>query len=171
MIGRDNVECNPGKAIVYFNEAINRNQDYLAMYNLALAYNFNKNIKSDINETYDLLIKSSQNFDQSLVLLSLILVKQVGCDIEMIKQKVEMLTKKKDELLNQICDKIYDLKLYDKKIFDSKYNSYNERYYIYNALFKPIPFSDLINKRSDIIPKSSPHKISSLFYEGFGICI
>lgn len=66
--GNDKIEKRIGNAIELFNEAIKQKNDYLAMYNLAHIYIYDEKIKQNLDEPIDLLIKSSNFFDHSLIL-------------------------------------------------------------------------------------------------------
>ena len=70
-----NIKHNPN-AIVYFKEAIHQEDDMVAMYNLAHMYLYGELINENIDQSIDLLIKSSdKGFMTSFILLCLAIIK------------------------------------------------------------------------------------------------
>ena len=63
------------------------------------------------------------------------------------------------------------MQLYNKKIFESLYESYRTKYFLYNIQRNAYLSSKLQNiKFDEDSPKNkNAKKITSLFYEGFGI--
>ncbi|KAK8887833.1 hypothetical protein M9Y10_038890 [Tritrichomonas musculus] len=159
-----------GNAIVYFEEAIRQKKDFLSMYNLAHLYMYDETIKEGINKSIELLIKSSDQFKLSKILLCILLVKQFGFNIDIIKEKIEERTEGQKNFSNQIIEQICHLNLFDELTFEIMYESYRNKDFLYSSTFRIIESSDLLKpKEKDIIHKYPNAKdISSLFYEGFG---
>lgn len=67
---------------------------------------YEDSIKVDINKLFEMLIKSSDQFQHSLVLLSLILIKQFGFDIQTLKNEIEKKTEGKNDLSKKIIQNI-----------------------------------------------------------------
>ncbi|KAK8872009.1 hypothetical protein M9Y10_007763 [Tritrichomonas musculus] len=163
------IKENKGLAIEYFKEAIRHKNDYLSKYNLAHLYFYDESYKQDINGTIKLLVESSRSFQNSMVLLCLLLIKQFGNDLTTIEQKIKEHTENKNaiKIINAI---IYLNDLMNKKSFDLLYESYKKMDFLYNIGMKPILSSSIENAGVKSIPKCSKAKnISELFYEGFGL--
>ena len=131
---------------------------------------YDETIKEGINKSIELLIKSSDQFQPSKVLLCILLVKQFDFNIDIIKEKIEERTEGQKSFSNQIIERICDLNLFDKLTFEIMYESYRNKDFLYSSTFRIIESSDLLKpKEKDIIHKYPNAKdISSLFYEGFG---
>ena len=96
------IEAKTGNEMVYFEKAIRQKIDYLSMYNLAHIYMYDKTINQDLNKSIDLLIRSMDKFNSSIILLSLALLLRFDFNIEKIKQEVKESSIKK---LFKIIDK------------------------------------------------------------------
>ncbi|KAK8871784.1 hypothetical protein M9Y10_007525 [Tritrichomonas musculus] len=164
------IEKRLGSAIEYFEEAINQKNDYLSMYNLAHLYIYEESVKSDINKSIELLIKSAYQFSHSMILLCLLVVKQFGSDIDTIKTKLEKLIKNSDQA-NLVIQMIFELNFFDKLFFEMSYEIYRTKEFLYDFQFEEIELSDLQDHKSnEFNPNYSKAKdITSLFYDGFGI--
>ena len=88
----DEIPKNIGYAIEYFDEVVRRWEDKISMYNLAHIYIYEIETDQKIDESIELLIKSSnQNFEPSKYLLCISLIKKHNFDFEKIHNE---LTKK-----------------------------------------------------------------------------
>lgn len=76
------------KAIEYFNEAIRKENDFIAMYYLANSYIYEEENKQDISKPIELLVRSANMFYHSLVLLSLLFVSLSKYDLKSIKDEM-----------------------------------------------------------------------------------
>ena len=163
----DEIEARAGNAIPFFEEAIRQKNDYLSMYNLAHIYIYNESIEHDINKSINLLIKSSNKFIHSLILLCIILKKKYG-DISDIMREIKKLTDDNDLISNVREMILTDNSFYGENLNDS-YESYRSKDFLYNVLYKPILTSDLQHIKYDEDRKYPNAKdISDLFYEGLG---
>ena len=137
------------------------------MYNLAHIYIYNESIEHDINKSINLLIKSSNKFIHSLILLCIILKKKYG-DISDIMREIKKLTDDNDLISNVREMILTDNSFYGENLNDS-YESYRSKDFLYNVLYKPILTSDLQHIKYDEDRKYPNAKdISDLFYEGLG---
>lgn len=160
-----------GNSIEYFKEAIQYGDDYLAMYNLAHIYIYNKSFEHEFDKSVELLIRSSKKFHHSLILLCLVLIKKFGINRDAIKGQIDKLSYKTSNIYSQVFETIKKMQLDKKAIFESLYESYQTKDFLYNIQRKAYLSSDLQNiKFCEDMPKNKKVKnISSLFYEGFGI--
>lgn len=158
-----------GNAIVFFEEAIHQKNDCLSMYNLSHLYMYEDSIK-DINKLFEMLIKSSDQFQHSLVLLSLLLIKQFGFDIQTLKNEIEKKLKGKMIYQKEYFKILLIYKLFDRNVFEKIYEAYRTKDFMYNASVKIIESKYLQEIKADeIIPKYPNAKnITKVFYEGFG---
>ncbi|KAK8894562.1 hypothetical protein M9Y10_022997 [Tritrichomonas musculus] len=158
-----------GQAIEYFEEAIRQKDDYLSMYNLSHIYFYDQTIKQNFNPL-DLLIKSSRKFNESFVLLCLLLIHKFGSDIEQIRAELERREDESNCLFSQVISYIKKHNLFDQKAFDRLYNIYRERDYLYNVVNEPILTSEIRQKDKKTNKPKYPNmkEISQEFYEGFG---
>ncbi|KAK8880692.1 hypothetical protein M9Y10_003377 [Tritrichomonas musculus] len=164
--GYNEIEARAGNAIVYFEEAIRKKNDYLSMYNLAHIYMYDKTIKQDLNKSIELLIRSMNDFRHSLILLCLALLKKYDLSIERIKQELKQRTDINRSSMEILFKIIYKYMSY----FDVYYESYRYKDYLYNVELEPVKSSKLkrTNKK-DFQPKYPKAKeLSSEFYKGFG---
>lgn len=162
----DEIPKNIANAIVYFREAINQKNDMVAMYNLAHCYLYDDPSDENINKAINLLIRShNRGFYISSILLSFILIKRSGFNIENIINEINKY---------KIKGKIFVLMLIKKFKLDNELE-FNEYY----QKFKSIDFSydfmlKIVESSSYLTPKKNkdtkiPKNITDLFYEGFGI--
>ncbi|KAK8897450.1 hypothetical protein M9Y10_015399 [Tritrichomonas musculus] len=167
------IEKRLGNSIIYFEEAISQKNDYLSMYNLAHILFYDETIKKDINKLIDLLIKSSDYFYHSNILLSIVLIQHIGKDIDKIKREIDQRTNNNNKISTKIIKIIRELKLFDEIKFFEIYSSYRNIDFLYDADFHPILSTKLEQEyKKEINPKySKAQKISFLFYEGFGFNI
>ncbi|KAK8892400.1 hypothetical protein M9Y10_029626 [Tritrichomonas musculus] len=160
-----------GTAVEYFDEAIRRKKDYLSMYNLAHTYIYEETIKQDIDKLVELLIESSSHFLNSVILLSIFLIKNFGFDIERIKSEITKRAGNNSKLVLKVSNIVKFINILGKSTFESLFDIYRTKIFLYNIEAKPI----LITKITEIkIKEVSPNypkakNISHLFYEGFGI--
>ena len=159
-----------GNAIVFFEEAIHQKNDCLSMYNLSHLYMYEETIKVDINKLFEMLIKSSDQFQHSLVLLSLLLIKQFGYNIQTLKNEIEKELKGKMIYQKKIIQNIINFKLFERNFFEKIYEAYRTKDFMYNASVKIIESKYLQEIKADeIIPKYPNAKnITKVFYEWFG---
>ena len=136
------------------------------MYNLAHIYMYEDSIKNDINKSIELLIKSSDYFSHSLNLLILILIKQFGFNIDVIKKEIDKLIIGNDNLSFNIILNIYRFMDFDKSIFEEVYESYKTIYFLYNIKLKHVFLTD-----DNETQYQTAKNVSSFFYEGFGLNI
>ncbi|KAK8847021.1 hypothetical protein M9Y10_019596 [Tritrichomonas musculus] len=161
--GYNEIKRNIDNAIVYFEEAIRKKNDYLSMYNLAHIYMYDSTMQN-LNKSIDLLIRSMNRFKHSFILLKLALIKQYGINIEKIQQELEKRAYITRNLIEKILNRI------DKFVsaFDTLYELFRCKDYLYNFEFKPI-LSSKVGKEKVALPKYPNAKdLSSEFYKGFG---
>lgn len=151
----------------YLMRQLNKNNDYLAMYNLAHIYIYDEKIKQNLDEPIDLLIKSSNFFDPSLILLCVVLIKY-KYDLSIVKNKIEELVHENSEL--KITVWLLIIFFSYRNAYVVIYESYRNKDFLYNIYFKPMLRSDLKSIKELNIPPKYPNakNISELFYEGFG---
>ena len=161
----------PGLAIEYFKEAINQNNDPIAMFNLAQFYLFNgSTINDNIDKSIELLIKSSiHGFENSKCLLSFVLFSKFSNDSVKMKNEIIKYTEQTSKLPFEICKIIEQLHL--SLYYDSLFQKYREVYYLYDASFNPFLGSEIIEQKKIETPNTNKHirKINDLFYEGLGL--
>ena len=163
----DEIKSRKLNPIEFLNEAIHQKKDILSMYNLANIYMYND--KSKIDDAIDLLFNSFSQFSYSLNLLCLALVKKYGFNFNKIEDKVKELDKNcPKNKLSLIINKLYYLRLYNNWEFESLYESYREKYFLYNYKHEIISFSDFHTKKDNDNQNKAPN-INEIFYEGFGI--
>ena len=163
----DEIKSRKLNPIEFLNEAIRQKKDILSMYNLANIYMYND--KSKIDDAIDLLFNSFSQFSYSLNLLCLALVKKYGFNFNKIEDKVKELDKNcPKNKLSLIINKLYYLRLYNNWEFESLYESYREKYFLYNYKHEFISFSDFHAKKDNDNQNKAPN-INKIFYEGFGI--
>ena len=160
-------------AVEYLKEAINQKNDPLSMYNLATIYIYDEDYKIDISKSIQLLINSSEKFSESLILLSLVLVKHFNFDIEAIKQEIKKFSNEKNLLSTGIQRIIFEFGFLNKSIYNYFNNIYKTRDFIYNIQLEAILSSEIQNlKMKEEIPINPKAKeISSQFYDGFGLFV
>lgn len=165
----DKIKSRIGNAIEFFKEAIHQKNDYLSMYNLAHIYIY-ESIKQDEDESIKLLIKSSTQFEHSLILLSIVLVKRYGEDVSSIQQTIEKYDKG-SKITSHINEIIFHLDLFNKYNHNYYFEMYKKIDFLYDVELNPILTEDVQNANQKvIIPKYPKAKnITQMFYEGFGI--
>ena len=168
--GCDGIKKNLGAAIDYFSEAIRQKDDYLSMYNLAHLYIYEEEVTSNINKIIDLLIKSSIQFNHSLILLCLVLIKKFDFNIEMINKEIEKRNDKATNLTTKIYRMIYNLNLFERSVFHNFYENYSTKDFFYNIHLNAIQSIELQNINPNKVTPIYPNakNISSEFYNGFG---
>ena len=165
--GYSKIKSQIGRSISYFEEAIYQQNDALSMYNLAHIYIYNETINADINKTIDLLIRSSDQFLYSLILLALLLIKQHGFNLEIINETIKKHTT--NNAIN-IGNTINDFNLFDKRKFDNFYELHRNIDFVYDIQLNPVQASDLqkTNFNKEMIKYPNSKDITFLFYEGLG---
>ena len=164
--GYGKTEGRTGNAIVYFEEAIRQKNDILSMYNLAHIYIYDD---QDINKSIELLIRSSNIFDQSLYLLSIVVMKQFGFDVTLIQQEIQQRTEESSKLSTRVIQIIYEYELFEKSNLEYYYELFRNREFLYDFSLRAVLLSDLENANKKDVPKYPRIKdISAVFYEGFG---
>ncbi|KAK8894353.1 hypothetical protein M9Y10_022788 [Tritrichomonas musculus] len=160
-------EGNVGKAIVYFEEAIRQENDYLSMYNLSHIYIYiidTTNKQEYLDKSIKLLIQLMNKFEPSFTLLQIAFLLRFDLNIEQIKQELVQRTDLTIYSINKLLDGI-DQALLD---FDILYETFQSKDYLYNFLMRPILSSE-IGKQNVSPPKYPKAKdLSSEFYKGFG---
>lgn len=91
--------------------------------------------------------KSNVKFNESFVLLCLLLIHIFGSDIEQIRAELERREDASNCLFSQVISYIKKHNLFDQKAFDRFYNIYRERDYLYNVVNEPILTSEIRKKR------------------------
>ena len=154
-------------SIELFKEAIRQNNDVLASYNLANIYFYTEIIQDQINKSIDLLIFPSKcNFYPAQLLLSIILIKKVGYDIEEIKKEINKNVKLID-VSTIIIEVIQSITLNTDSQYDFYFTELNRIYFLYNYLCDPIESFHLYERRQS--NKLNLKDINSEFYKGFDI--
>ncbi|KAK8850178.1 hypothetical protein M9Y10_018301 [Tritrichomonas musculus] len=163
--GNNENKRNIGNAIEYFEEAIRQKNDYLSMYNLAHIYMYDSTIKQDLNKSIDLLIRSMNVFKHSFILLSLALLLKYDFNVETIKEEL----KQRTDITRSSMEKLFKLIALSKLSFNKLYESYQNKDFLYNAIFIPIESSEVEHaNEKDVTPKYPKAKdLSSEFYKGF----
>ncbi|KAK8876621.1 hypothetical protein M9Y10_006839 [Tritrichomonas musculus] len=167
--GYDKQEGKASNAIVYFEEAILQKKDILSMYNLALIYIFDDNYK-DIDKAINLLIRSSQDFKNSFILLCLVLAKQGIFDTKKIFDLFKLNKIEDNNLVLIIIQCLDKLQSYGNLVICSNFESYREKDFLYNIFLKPVLTSELDKIKINDDKLKYPYKkdISNEFFEGFG---
>ncbi|KAK8880614.1 hypothetical protein M9Y10_003296 [Tritrichomonas musculus] len=175
--GYNEIKGNIGNAIVYFEEAIRQKNDYLSMYNLAHIYMYDSTSEQDLNKSIDLLIRSMNDFDPSLILLCLALLKKYDLSIERIKQELKQRTditiSSKEKILQKISifNQVEQYGIsFSKSVFDTIYESNRFKDFLYNIELEPIKSSELEHPTEKVVQPKYPNAkdLSSEFYKGFG---
>ena len=166
---KDKVKARIGDAIIYFKEAIRQKNDVVAMYNLAHLYAYNERMDDKINESIELLIKSSNSFIHSMLLLFLLLIKQFGFDMNTIKNQLDKYQSSIPDFSSYVSKAMYELDLFDRRKFENYYEKYSKFDFLYNINEKPFPSFDLefIGNLEEQPTNTKAKDISNLFYEGF----
>ncbi|KAK8839704.1 hypothetical protein M9Y10_031408 [Tritrichomonas musculus] len=163
----DEVKARTGSAIEYFEEAIRQKRDYLSMYNLAHIYIYSDFIEHDIDKSINLLIRSSNKFHHSLILLSIILMKKYGN----ISNTIHEIKKLTDDIVIQskVYITIMNINSGNGEILNYLYEFYRSRDFLYDIFYNPILSSNLQNKiYHENVERPYAKNISDLFYQGFG---
>lgn len=155
-------------AIELLNEAINQNNDVLALFNLAHIYLYGEMVHVDIDKSIDLLLKSkSDDFQPADDLLCLALIKKLGSiTFDKIKNEINLHQNKSDEFLNGVYNLIIENEL--EIYFGKFYQEYSNHDYLYDIDNNSILSSLFMDNSKETI-KNTKINISDLFYEGFGI--
>ncbi|KAK8891595.1 hypothetical protein M9Y10_028808 [Tritrichomonas musculus] len=158
-----------GSAIVYFEEAIRQKNDRLSMYNLAHIYFYDETVKQDIDKSIDLLIRSSNVFIHSRILLCIVLIKKVGPDLQKIEREILKYTKRTSDLLSKIRIIIIHHSLLDKERYSILYELYQTKDFLYTIKLDYIESSKLytLDKHKEIPKYPKAKEINKIFYEGF----
>lgn len=140
------------------------------MYNLANIYFYDERIKQNINKSIELLIESSNQFDQSLILLSLVLIKQFGLEYSIFQKIIHKYTNKSSQILSEILEIINDFNLNDPFIFQQIYDSYRNELFLYEYHLEITSYLDVQKYRSNQmqVNQNKTKNINSKFYDGFG---
>ncbi|KAK8872041.1 hypothetical protein M9Y10_007799 [Tritrichomonas musculus] len=164
----DEIQANTANAIVYLEEAIRQKNDILSMHNLANIYIYDESYENKIDEAIELLFNSFDQFRHSCILLCLALIKKYDFQTKEIEKHVRKLNSKKPKAaLSSLFSALHLLQ--SKDDFTNYYESYRDKYFLYNHLWKFVSFSEFQKqKRINMNHKNIPD-INSAFYEGFGI--
>lgn len=156
-------------AIVYFEEAIRQKNDHLAMYNLANILIYDESVKKNIERSIELLIKSSNRFAISYLLLSSFLIKQFGFDTEKIVKIIEKVDGVSNEKVLIVIKIITTMKEKGHSWCDMLYENYRKVDFLYDVNLNEIP-SDMekFDKSKDTSNLLKLKELSNEFYEGFG---
>lgn len=159
----ETIDKNIVNAIVYFNEAIQQNNDVLSIYNLANIYFFDENEK-DFQKSISLLSTPIEDhFPPLYDLLCLIIVKKYG---KVTKKIVENELNNNKNLADEIFKNIKIKKLENKKYYDLLYESHKKTTYLYSTdvvdCYSKEPHKKFNKKRNFGV------NINESFYEGFG---
>ena len=166
----DKIEPNIGLAAVYFEEAIKKKNDAVAMYNLGHLYLYNDQLKDNKQQSIYFLIQSfTEGFHKSLILLCLSLIKSYGYSKDKISQRLENVEMESLKLSLLVCQMIDQLKLYEKEVFEKIYEYHRKIDYLYNFRLKPIESKDIKKDKEKQTKNEKIVNISSIFYEGFEI--
>lgn len=160
-------------AIIYFQEAINQNNDIIAMYNLANLYFYEEPFKDSFKESIKLLIKSSnKKFYHSTLLLCIISIINFGFEYENIIKELNEYEMISHELKKSIYNILVLEKLDDITVFENRFNQLRDNDFVYNHHMHPILIENEIIitqlKKNEII-KDNCKNVNSDFYKGFGI--
>ena len=108
--------------------------------------------------------------------MCLILLKKYGFDINAITKELSKYTQNLDDFISFFYDTIESENLNDQDYFEKEYTSYKFIDYLYNAVEEPIISSDIFEheKKHSLNNQNQnnqlqKNKITSEFYEGFGI--
>ena len=166
----DKIKPNIGLAAVYFEEAIKKKNDAVAMYNLGHLYLYNDQLKDNKQQSIYFLIQSfTEGFHKSLILLCLSLIKSYGYSKDKISQRLENVEMESFKLSLLVCQMIDQLKLYEKEAFEKIYEYHRKIDYLYNFRLKPIESKDIKKVKEKQTKNEKIVNISSIFYEGFEI--
>ena len=169
IIESDVIVKNVPLAIVYFNEAIRKDNDILSKYNLALVYLIYEPVKNSIEQSVYLFIEVlNSDFSMHILPLCMAIIKKIGfnINIKLIEKELEKYTNKYQILSNKIYVNIIKMNIDNEIIYKKVFNSLNEEYYIYNYLCYPICIKSLYqanNQHTD-----NKKNITADFYDGFG---
>lgn len=170
-----NIKKNTGNAFEYFKEAIIKEDDYIAMYNLAHIYYFGE---KDIQKSIELLIRAAnKNFKFPIYILSLIFVKILPVlTIDEIANETSKYGNINEKLNNNIYLYIMISNLKDELSYQSHYASIKKTDLIYDYDFHSVSFNDFVLKNKDDgtsyrkkMMMKNIADITKSFYEGFGI--
>ena len=115
-----------------------------------------------------MLFKSFDQFLHSRILLGLAFIKKFGFQIEEIEKHVRELNNKKPKAaLPLLFSHLHLFQLND--FFTILYESYRDKYFLYNHLYEIDPISDFQKQERSNANHISIPVINSVFYEGFGI--
>lgn len=97
------------------------------MFNLAHIYIYENSIKGNIDESIELLIKSSLlKFTPSKYLLCLMLVKKFGYNLNTIRERINQSRYASNDFSNEICNLIKHLRLDLKGVSKNLYNYFEK---------------------------------------------
>ena len=171
------IKNNPAAAAEYFQEAINKKNDFIAMYNLGQLLFYGQSCNSDIDKSIELLIKpSNKMFIPAVILLCLAIMKKIPCfSIENISKETKKHGNKNKYLDFYIYQTILNERIDNELVYGELYSFFENRYFIYYYLngchFKEYYiFMENDSKKSvkNKKDKNVQTAISDIFYEGFG---
>ena len=165
------IEKNVSFAIEYFNDAVCKKYDVIAMYNLANIYLYDIQSDNSVLKSIDLLINSlNQDFDSTRELLLIALIKQFDYDYEKYEQIFCYFGDKIEEALEFFIYNIESNKLNEASKFEISYEYYRNVDFIYNYKKEIVPSKDILNstKNKDMKSNSQRENIDKYFYDGFG---
>lgn len=159
-----------GLQLIILKRQSDKKNDYLSMYNLAHTYIYEEGIIQNIDKPINLLIKSSNHFVYSVILLSIFLIRNFGFDEEAIIKEITKRTEKTSNLISKILNIIKTIQLSGKSSFESLYELYRQKIFLYDIEAEPIQFTDIskIEFKNNATKYPKAKNISKLFYEGFG---
>ena len=146
------------------------------MYNLSHIYIYEE-MSDKLDESIELLIKSSLNFEPSIGLLFISLIqKYKTINIEQIEKEVKKHKNFTENDINKIVNDIFSYFEYnniDSDLYKNLYQSYQNIDYTYFIYYEAIPTNIFMNQKQkynedNIDPKFN---INDDFYDGFGINI
>ena len=170
------IDKNIWYSIELLKESIHQKNDEVSMYNLSHIYIYEETGENNFDEAIKLLIKSSKKFDQSIYLLSILLIKKYKkVTFEQIETEIKKFESNNESEIIAIVYNVYNFivetNMEQPDNFRYIYQLYKNIDFMYSVLYLPEETVDLMNKKTEINEEELDTRcnINNDFYEGFGI--
>ena len=162
------IEKNIGLSITYFKEAIQQKYDIVALYNLAHIYIYEIQSEKSIDDSINLLLGSSLQFYES-VLLCIALIKKHGFNIDKIQKELNEKINWDHTIVDSVCKMIKCYGLFREQ-FDDVIEYFKEVDFLY-TFTKNVIITKSLNEKEVTGKVKTCKNITAEFYEGFGVSI